>query len=141
MIYKILADTIVVIHLIWILFMLTGFILTVAGFWQKKFFDRWVFRTVHLFGILYVSLLALMGKYCPLTVLENILRRKYSSSLVYPGSFIIYYLEKLVYPEVNPLVILIPTIFISLFTISVFIIKPPKKIRRAVIRVFTFKRK
>lgn len=141
MIYKILADTIVVIHFIWILFMLAGFILTVIGFWQKRFFDRWVFRTIHLFGILYVSLLALMGKYCPLTILENILRRKYSPFLSYPGSFIIHYLERLVYPEVNPLIILIPTTFIALFTISVFIIKPPKKIRRAVIRVFTFKRK
>jgi len=141
MIYKILADTIVVIHLIWILFILAGFILTIIGFWQKKFFDRWIFRTIHLFGILYVSLLALMGKHCPLTILENILRRKYSPFLSYPGSFIIHYLEKLVYPEVNPLVILIPTIFISLFTISVFIIKPPKKIRSTIARVFALKRK
>jgi len=131
MLYKILADTIVVTHFAWILFMLTGFILTLRGFFRKGFFDRWLFRTLHLCGIAYVSLLALMGEYCPLTIWENSLRAKYDPGLTYSGSFIIHYVEKLVYPDVNPLMIQIPTTFIAVFTVIVFIFKPPGKIREA----------
>ncbi len=134
MLYRILADLIVVVHLAWILFMLEGFILTLRGFFHKEFFERWLFRTAHLLGIAYVSTLALMGRYCPLTVWENTLRAKYDPSLNYPGSFMIYYFEKFVYPDVNPLIIQIPTTFIAVFTVVVFIIKPPEKIKRIFIR-------
>lgn len=109
--------------------MLWGFILTLRGFLHKEFFERWFFRTLHLFGIAYVNLLALMGEYCPLTIWENSLRTKYDPSLTYAGSFMIHYVEKLVYPDVNPLIIQIPTTFIAVFTIVVFILRPPKKIR------------
>ena len=129
MFYKILADTIVILHLGWILFMLAGFILTLRGFFQKCFFDRWLFRTLHLFGIIYVSLLAILGKYCPLTLWENSLRAKYDPALTYPGSFVVHYAEKLVYPDLNPLIIIIPTFFIAVFIVVIFIIRPPKRIK------------
>ncbi len=130
MLYKFLADIIVIVHLGWISFMLIGFILTLCGFFWKGFFDKWLFRIFHVFGIAYVSLLAIMGRYCPLTVFENMLRAKYDPSLTYPGSFMIYYFERLVYPDVNPLIIHIPTIFIAVFTVLMFIIRPPQKIRK-----------
>jgi len=72
-----------------------------------------------------------MGKYCPLTLWENTLRARYYPDLIYPGSFIVYYIERLVYPDVNPLIILIPTVIIAIFTVVVFIIRPPIKLRRA----------
>ncbi len=127
MLYKIFADLIVVIHFAWILFMLVGFIRTIRGFWKKNFFDRWLFRTLHLCGIAYVGLLAVLRQYCPLTILENTLRVKYNPDLTYPGSFIVFYVEKLVYPDLNPSIIWGYTIFIAVFTIVVFIIKPPAK--------------
>lgn len=130
MAYKIIADSIVMIHFAWILFMITGFILTIRGFYHKEFFDRWLFRTIHFIGIAYVSLLAIMGKYCPLTLWENALRAEYGSNLTYPGSFIIQYTERLVYPDINPWIIVIPTIFIAVFTIVVFILKPPAKVKK-----------
>lgn len=130
MTYKVLADIIVVVHFVWILFMLLGFILTLSSFFYRRFFDMWLFRTLHLFGIVYVGLLAILREYCPLTILENILRQKYNPELRYPGSFITHYIEKLVYPDVNPLIILTPTLFIALFTAVVFILHPPVKIKR-----------
>jgi hypothetical protein len=130
MIYKILADTIVLMHFAWILFMLWGFVLTLRGFLHKEFFERWFFRTTHLLGIAYVTTLAIMGKYCPLTVWENVLRAKYDPNLSYTGSFMIHYVEKLVYPDVNPLIIQIPTTFIAVFTIVVFIVRPPRRIKK-----------
>ena len=126
---------IVTMHFAWILFMLIGFIFTLCGFFRKDFWDRWLFRTIHLFGIVYVSSLAVMRKDCPLTLLENALRAKYNSALTYPGSFMVYYVEKFVYPDVNLPLILIPTAFIAIFSIIIFIIKPPAKIKQIFKRV------
>jgi len=131
MIYKVIVDTVVAIHLIWIIFMLAGFVLTIRGFWRQEFFNRWLFRTLHLGGIIFVGILGLLGKYCPLTVWENALQARYDPSLVYPGSFMIHYVEKLLYPGVHPLVIQIPTTLIAVFTVIVFIFRPPEKIRKA----------
>jgi hypothetical protein len=127
---RILADIIMVIHFLWIIFMLIGFVLTVRAFWKPAFFDRWVFRTIHLAGILFVAAWELLGKYCPLTLWENALRRKYDPDTNYPGSFIIGHLEDLIYPDVSPLVVMIPTIFIALFILIVFITRPPSKFQR-----------
>ena len=114
MLYKTLADIMVVMHFVWVLFMLTGFILTLCGFFWRGFFDKWLFRTIHAGGILFVSILAVLGKYCPLTLWENSLRAKYDPSLVYAGSCIIHYVQKFLYPEINPLIIRAVTTFITL---------------------------
>jgi len=128
MIYKIIADIIILIHFIWILFILAGFVLTLGGFIWKKNFDRWLFRTFHLLGILFVATLTILGEYCPLTILENNLMAKYDPNLIYPGSFIAHYVGKLVYPDVEPMIIVVPTIMIGLITLVIYIIKPPMRI-------------
>jgi len=131
MFYRILADALVVIHFVWIVFMLAGFALTVRAFWKPAFFDRWVFRTIHLAGILFVAALEILGKYCPLTVWENTLRHSYDPLQAYPGSFIVQYIAKLVYPEIDPLVLVIPTVFIAGFTLIAFVLRPPRRFRHA----------
>ena len=110
--------------------MLLGFFLTLRGFFNPEFLDRWLFRTLHLCGIVYVGLLTLLRDYCPLTILENFLRGRSNPELRYHGSFIVRYIERLVYPDVSPLIILIPTIFIAGFTIVVYIVKSPAKIKK-----------
>ena len=120
--------------------MLWGFILAVGGFIsvyvlktakdkRSTFFDRWIFRTIHLGGIVYVAVLTVSGKYCPLTILENRLRQQYNTELTYPGSFVIHYIEKIVYPEADFLLFVIPTTMIAVFTVLMFIIRPPAKIK------------
>ncbi len=132
MIYKLLADIILIFHLFWIVFMLVGFVFTFYTVFltkNKKFLDWWVFRTLHLLGIFYVGSLNVLNKYCPLTILENHLRMRYSQYSSYPDSFfIVYYIEKLVYPDVNSLIIQIPTLFIAVVTLIVFVVRPPEKI-------------
>ena len=130
MLYNVLADLIVILHLIWILFMLIGFALILCGFFWKRFFDWCLFRILHLCGIVYVGLLGVLGEYCPLTMLENSLRARYDPGSGYPGSFIVHYIERLVYPDLSPMVILIPTVIIAIFTMTVFMLKPPAKIRK-----------
>ncbi len=138
--YRIAADLIVLVHFIWILFMLYGFIRTVYAALiyfcpgqtekAKKFFERWVFRTVHVFGIIYVGLLTILREFCPLTIAENTLRSRYDTSLTYPGSFMIYYIERFVYPSISPMLIITGTIIVAAFTLLMFVIRPPAKIKR-----------
>ena len=122
-----LADTVLIVHFGWIIFMVYGFVLTVRAFWRPAFWDRWIFRTVHLAGILLVAGLEILGKYCPLTVWEDALRRTSQAEGEVPSQFIMGYIEKLVYPGVSPLVYLIPTYGIALFTLLISLVKPPKK--------------
>ena len=140
MLYKILADLVVLIHFAWILFVLWGFILAVCGSicvyvlqtakdrW-RTFFDRWIFRTIHLGGIVYVTIMTVLGENCPLTIMENGLRKHHNAELTYHGSFVVHYIEKIVYPEANFLFFLIPTILIAVFSTIMFIIRPPVKIK------------
>ena len=88
MLYKVLADIAVLIHSLWVAFLLFGFI------WGRK---SKVVRNLHLGGLLFAMFLQLMGWYCPLTHLEYWLRQRYAPGMGYPGSFIAHYLEELIY--------------------------------------------
>jgi hypothetical protein len=134
MFYKLTADIIVVLHFIWIIFMLLGFFLTIYGFFRKEFFDWWLFRTLHLSGILFVGILTALRKFCPLTVLENLSRVKHNPESTYPGSFIIHYIENLVYPDVNQTLLRVGTVFVAVFILFLYIIRPPKKIKKLLIK-------
>lgn len=128
--YRLLADFLVAIHFLWIIFMLAGFGLTLWGmFLKRKILDWFWFRTLHLAGIVYVGALSLQGKLCPLTIWENQLRVKAEPTSTYSGSFIIHYIEKLVYPEVNPLLLQVATITLGVFTILAYILAPPFKLK------------
>ena len=126
--YRLLADAMLVLHLAWILFMLYGFALTVRAFWRPAYWNRTLFRSLHLVGILFVASKPVLGEYCPLTVWEYELRRHYNPTIEYPGSFVIGYLEKLVYPDISPLVYLLPTFAIAAFTLVMFVVKPPARL-------------
>ena len=139
MLWNILADIIVWVHFLWIVFMACGFLLTLwatvsvyifnAKNGAKKFFDMYLFRTIHLCGIIYVGSLFALGKRCPLTILENFFRSKTPEQSQYAGSFIIHYLEKIIYPQISPLIISVPTIIVLFFSIAMFFIKPPSKFK------------
>jgi len=134
MFYKIIADIIVAMHFIWIVFMLFGFFLTIFGFFRQKIFDWWLFRTLYLSGILFVGILTILRRFCPLTILENLSRVKYNPETTYPGSFIVHYIEKLVYPDINQILLRVGTIFVAVFVLVVYIIRPPAKIKNLLIK-------
>jgi len=101
--YKILADIVVFLHFLWILFLFLG------AFWGIK---NKVARIFHLSGLAFAFIIQIFDWYCPLTHLEIWLRSKHSSSLTYAGSFIIHYVEKIVYIDISRLVVLILTLLL-----------------------------
>jgi hypothetical protein len=100
MLYKIAADVVVLIHLLWILFLIFGV------FVGKK--NR-IIKILHITGLGFSVIMQIFGWYCPLTHLELWLRKRHDPSLSYSGSFIIHYAEKLIYVELSPPIIFVLT--------------------------------
>jgi hypothetical protein len=88
LIQRVLADLILLFHLTFILFVVAGGLLALRWRWAPVF---------HLPAALWGVFIELSGGICPLTPLENALRRAAGSS-GYPGGFIEHYLLPLVYP-------------------------------------------
>jgi hypothetical protein len=59
----------------------------------------------------------IFGWYCPLTYLEVWLRSKHDPRWVYAGSFIIHYVEKIVYLELTRMLIVIGTVMLVGFNL------------------------
>jgi hypothetical protein len=103
MVFKILADMVVLAHFVWILFLLLG------AFWGTK--SRTV-KMFHISGLLFAFLIHITDWYCPLTYLEVWLRSKHAPSIAYTGSFIIYYVEKIIYLEISHFLLIVFTILL-----------------------------
>ena len=126
--YKILADAIVVIHFLWIIFMIVGFVLTAAAFRRRKLFDLFWLRTIHLAGIVFVAALGILGKSCPLTVWESAMRERHDPNAAYAGSFIVHWIEQVVYPNVSPLAVTLPVITAAVVTLIIYVLRPPLRL-------------
>jgi hypothetical protein len=101
MLYKALADAVVVLHLLWIGFLVLGAI------WGAK--SKRV-KTLHIGGLAFAIFIQLFNWYCPLTYLEVWLRLRHDPALAYPGSFIAHYAEKAVYLEIPGYAVLMLTV-------------------------------
>lgn len=112
MIYKILADFIVLVHFFWILFLFFG------ALWGIRNKDV---RLFHLLGLGLAFLIQVLDWYCPLTHLEVYFRSKHDPAMVYSGSFLIYYIEKMVYLQIPHYLILILTIFLCGFNLILYL--------------------
>ncbi len=114
MIYKILADGVVVIHFLWIVFLFIGAI------WGIK---NKAIKIFHLSGLVFAFIIQILDMYCPLTHLEVWLRSKHTSSLTYTGSFIIHYVERIVYIELSHFLVLLFTIFLCGLNLWIYLKK------------------
>jgi hypothetical protein len=98
---RILADIVVVVHLLWILFLIAG------AYWGVK---RRLVMMIHGTGLVVAMVSQVFGWYCPLTHLEVWLMEKAQPSTAYHGSFIAHYAKQLVYIDVPPSVIFVLTL-------------------------------
>jgi hypothetical protein len=76
-----LADAIVVVHLLVVLFVVTGVPLVYLGAALRwPWVRRWRWRVLHLGAILFIAAESVLGIACPLTVWEDTLRGQRSDS-------------------------------------------------------------
>ncbi len=89
-----LADLILAVHFAFVLFVVAGALLIVAGrLCRWRWIGNRAFRLTHLCAVLFVAVEALLGLACPLTVWEAALRGEAADE----HGFIAYWLGALLY--------------------------------------------
>lgn len=114
MLYKIAADGVVLIHFLWIIFLIFGV------FIGRK---HRLIKIFHLIGLGFALIMQIFGWYCPLTHLEIWLRKRHDPSLTYSGSFIIHYVEKLIYIELSPAIIFLLTLMLVGMSVYLYFVR------------------
>jgi hypothetical protein len=95
--YLLAADAVLFLHVSFVIFVVAGLALILAGkllSWAWVY--NWWFRVTHLAAICVVVLQSWLGVICPLTRLEMFLREK-AGDASYSGSFISHWLEAILY--------------------------------------------
>ena len=87
LLYALGAQAVVLLHFLWIVFVITG------AFFLKR---HPKLRLAHLAAVVYSVAIEIFVWVCPLTPLEKLLWRK-AGREAYQGSFLIHYLETLIY--------------------------------------------
>jgi len=118
LIYLIMADAMLVIHVSFVFFVVIGLVLIFIG---KLLTWAWVrnfrFRITHLTAIAIVVLQSWLGLVCPLTLWEMNLREN-AGDVVYAGSFIAHWLEQLLYYRAPEWVFLVSYTLFGLLVIA-----------------------
>lgn len=95
--YLLAADAVLLLHVLFVVFVVVGLLLIVAGSLMSWDWVRnWWFRVTHLVAIGVVVLQSWLGVICPLTKLEMLLRSK-AGETTYAGSFVAHWLEAILY--------------------------------------------
>lgn len=112
------ADALLLLHFLWIVFL-------VLGLPWGLYISSPKIRLLHALGLIFALALQLTHTYCPLTVWEERLRYARQPGFTYRGSFIISYLEKLVYPGwISLKTVTILTALLVAATLASFILIP-----------------
>jgi hypothetical protein len=122
-----LADIILIIHFLFVLFIVGS----VPAIWIGarlgwRFVRNIRFRLVHLGAILFVSLESLAGMVCPLTLLEDSLRRTPADT-----SFIQRWLHRILFYDVPEGVLTVLYVMFAILVAVTFKFVPPSRHRRA----------
>jgi hypothetical protein len=88
MLYRILTDLVIFLHLLFIIFVVAGGLLVLRRAW---------IALLHLPTVLWAAYIEFTGHICPLTPLENYFRRMAGGD-GYCGGFIEHYLLAIIYP-------------------------------------------
>ena len=100
--YGLLADAILVIHFLFVVFVVFGLALILIGLRARwSWIHNRIFRSAHLAAIGIVVLQAWLGQLCPLTVWENDLRRLAGQS-AYEETFVEHWLHQVLFYQAEP---------------------------------------
>ena len=124
-IYLIAADLILILHVLFVAFIVIGLFLILLGKYRGWSWirDPW-FRSAHVAAIAVVALQSWLGVLCPLTILEKELRLRAGEG-VYAGSFISHILETILYYRAPPWIFGVSyTIFVVIVVASWLWVRP-----------------
>ena len=124
--YQPLADAVLILHTLIVVFIVVGLLLILIGGVRKWAWivNSW-FRVAHLVGIGTVVLQAWLGILCPLTTLEMWLRQQ-AGSLIYRESFIQYWLQKILFYQAPLWVFSVAYTAFALLVLMAWLKFPPR---------------
>lgn len=129
MMFQVLADAVLTLHVALVLFVVGGLVVVVVGnLLQWQWVNRRWFRLAHLATIAVVAAEAWLGFVCPLTTLEMWLRSK-AKTATYDGSFIEHWLQALLFWEAAPWVFTTAYTAFALAVAAVWWRFPPERRR------------
>ena len=107
---SLLADFVLVIHFCIVFFVVFGLVALPIGYLNNHSWTRNAkFRVAHIFLMGFITLEAVLGMTCPLTLMENTLRQ-----IEYQQSFVAHWVSKFIYWD-------LPTYFFVILYFSCFI--------------------
>ena len=119
----IFADTILYIHFIIAFFIVSLFFLIPFGYKLKwSWIKNRKIRLIHIILIFFVTLEAIMGITCPLTIIENDLR-----GIIVSNSFVNTWINKILFFDFPREYFLITYTLCSLWTTLIWVKFPPEK--------------
>lgn len=126
----IIADGILVMHFLFIAFVLLGQAgIVIGGVRHWAWVRQRGFRLVHLAAITFIVLQSWAGMLCPLTAWENSFRRA-EGETAYTGTFVSHWIGKLVYHDFPQwLFMIVYTLFGLVALASWFVVKPEMRKR------------
>jgi hypothetical protein len=108
--YESLAGVALAVHLFWILWVVLGCLVTLS---------RPLLRWVHILSLFYGILIEVLPWPCPLTIAEQWFQSR-AGITPYHESFLIHYLQALVYPNVSQKFLMWCGIGVCLFNLGVY---------------------
>jgi Protein of Unknown function (DUF2784) len=126
LLYRALADLVVVVHGAYVAFVIVGQLAILYGLARKRSWARnfW-FRWLHLATIAVVVLQSWLGISCPLTDLESYLRGQ-AGEAGYPGDFIGYWVHELLFYELPRWVFVLSYSVFGAVVLATFALAPPR---------------
>lgn len=128
--YGLLGDTILVVHVLFVVFVVAGLVLTIVGGVRHWYWVRnpW-FRLLHLCAIGVVVVETWVGMVCPLTSLEMALRER-TANITYSGTFVAHWLQTLLYYDAPAWVFATGYTLFGLAVVAAWLKFPPRPIFR-----------
>lgn len=105
-----LAGVVLAIHLSWILWVVFGAFLTRRSNFLTAF---------HLVSLIWGIVVELSPLPCPLTMAEDFFERK-AGAATYQGSFLVHYLDRLVYPDLPVMMLVSAGVAIRVLNLGVY---------------------
>jgi hypothetical protein len=125
--YALLADLIVMFHLLYVIFAVGGQVAIMVGAWLRWHWIRQpIFRIVHIIAVAFVAFEAAIGMICPLTEWEYNLRQLAGQSVDRDLSFITRLVRMIIFYDFPPWVFTCMHTSFGLLVILTFVLVPPR---------------
>ncbi len=125
-IYRIAADCVVTLHMVYVLIVVLGLPITIFGILRKRPWARNIWwRSIHLAMILIVVMEACAGMTCPLTTWEQSLR-DLAQQQSYHGAFVGNLIHQWLFYELPQWVFTLVYTAFGVLVLITFIVAPPR---------------